>query len=245
MHRPTVRFVLASLLVLAGAPVLAQTSQPGDAVDVEVYNPADGSNAVCVDLSSTFAVRVFFRPGTGTTSCTLSCSPPDVNGGSANIATAVIDLAFDIDTLSYVADSLSNNPSTAAVQGIVQDQNVGVGRIGWATAGSWSTPGNPGSTLLTPCDMELLTAAGWLFEVEFEAVAAGSTVIHLRRETDDDPFALSFADICGSEAFKQSNGGIDEAIDAAILVADDCTGVLFFDAFETANADRWSSATGS
>ena len=90
----------------------------------------------------------------------------------------------------------------------------------------------------------MVTTADWLFSVQVEAVASGMTSLHLRRETDPAPFALSFADICGSEAFKQSNGGIDEVIDAVVMVNDSCADVLFFDTFDTGSAARWSTSVG-
>ncbi len=93
--------------------------------------------------------------------------------------------------------------------------------------------------------MQMITTADWVFRVQFQAVGTGMTTLRLRRETDAAPFALSFADICGTEAFKQSNGGIDEIVNATILVDDDCLDVLFFDSFETAGVDRWNSPVGN
>lgn len=239
IRTPLRPIALAAVLAIAAA-ASAQTTQPGAAIDVEVVNPADGSNTFCVAPSSTFTARVHVRPGTGTLSCDLSCSPPSVAGGSANIATAVIDLAFDPSVLSYVPSSLQNNATTAAVQGIAQEQNLAAGRIGWALAGGWSTPGDPGSTLLSPCNMPLLTDDSWVFSLQLEAQTAGITQLHLRRETDDPPFALSFADICGSEAFKQTNGGIDEVKDGVVLVSSSCNGVIFFDGFGSGDLSAWS-----
>lgn len=242
MQRALMTAVVAVLLA-AGAPAFAQTSQPGDAIDVEIYNPVGGSNLFCVAPAETFEARVYFRPGTAATSCVLSCSPPAVPGGSANVAAAVIDVAFDPTALSYVPASLVSNTNGAAAHGLVQEQNAGSGRIGWALAGSWSDPGNPASTLLSPCDMELLTAPGWLFAFQLQPTGEGSSVLHLRRQTDDPPFALSFADICGSAAFTTANGGLDEVVDAMVLVSDSCSSLLFFDGFETADTGRWSSGT--
>ncbi|HSL18960.1 MAG TPA: hypothetical protein VLB51_13725 [Methylomirabilota bacterium] len=239
MHRALMTTVVAVLLA-AGAPAHAQTSQPGDAIDLEIFNPVDGSNTFCVTPSEAFEARVYFRPGTATTSCILSCSPPAVPGGSANVATAVIDVAFDPTALSYVPASLVSNSNGAAAHGLGQEQNAGSGRIGWALAGSWSDPGNPASTLLSPCDMELLTAPGWLFAFQLQATGEGSSVLHLRRQTDDPPFALSLADICGSAAFTLANDGLDEVVDAMVLVSDSCSSLIFFDGFETGGSTRWS-----
>jgi hypothetical protein len=240
LYRALTTSVATVALLLFGAIVSAQTSLPGAEIDLEVYNPADGSNAFCVSPTETFTARVFLRPGTGTLSCTLSCSPPDVAGGSANIATAVVDVAFDSSSLSYVPSSIESNASTVAVQGLPQEQNVGDDRIGWALAGNWSTPGDPNSTLLSPCDMQFLTTSDWIFELDFQATAPGLSSLHLRRETDAEPFALSFADICGTEAFKQSNGGIDEVKNAVVMVAGSCSDVIFFDTFDTGGTGRWS-----
>ncbi|MEE4273957.1 MAG: hypothetical protein V2I67_19935 [Thermoanaerobaculales bacterium] len=240
MRHTLLRFLLIACTVLAAGPVLAQTTLPGPEVDIEVVNPTDGSNAFCVAPSTTFNVRIFLRPGTGVTTCTLSCSPPDLDGGSANLATGVVDLAFDSAVLSYVADSAQGNPATAAVQGLPRE-NAADGRIGWAQAGSWSSPGDPASGLLSPCEMEMLTTADWLFQLQLRAEGPAMTNLHLRRETDPAPFALSFADICGSDAFTQSNGGIDEVRDAIVLISEGCSGALFFDNFSSGDTSRWSA----
>lgn len=245
MNRSPMWTIALAASLMAATLVSAQTTQPGDAIDIEIFNPADGSNAFCVAPAGTVAARVFVRPGTASTSCTLSCSPPSIPGGSANIATAVIDVGFDGDHLSYVPGSLQGNAATAAIQGLKQEQNIADHRVGWALAGTWSTPGNPGSTLASPCDMQLLTTADWVFQAQFEAVGAGMSTLRLRRESDPAPFALSFADICGSEAFKASNGGIDEIRDAVVMVSADCNDVVFFDNFGTGGTDRWSGTSGS
>jgi hypothetical protein len=245
MNKAPIRTIALVASLLVASLVSAQTTQPGDAIDIEIFNPVDGSNAFCVSPAATLEARVFVRPGTAITSCTLSCSPPSVPGGSANIATAVVDVGFDGDRLSYVPGSLAGNAATAAVQGLGQVQNLADSRLGWALAGTWSTPGNPGSTLASPCDMQLLTTADWVFRAQFQAVGAGMTTLRLRRETDPAPFGLSFADICGSEAFKASNGGIDEIRDAVVMVSGDCDDVVFFDNFGTGGTDRWSTTSGS
>lgn len=245
MSRAPIATVVLAAALLAAPLVSAQTTQPGDAIDVEIFNPTTGNNAFCVAPSATVEARVFLRPGTGSTTCALSCSPPSVPGGSANIATAVIDLDFDAAHLSYVPGSVSSNTTTAAVQGLPQEQNVAQGRVGWALAGTWSTPGDPGSTLLSPCDMQLVTSADWLFSMQFQAVGGGMSTLRLRREDDLEPFALSFADICGTEAFKSSNGGIDEIRNAVVMVSDDCNDVIFFDNFGTGGIERWSGVSGS
>jgi hypothetical protein len=243
MRRAWVRTVGFVAFLVVGSVVSAQTTQPGDAIDIEIINPADGSNRFCVASSATIEARIFVRPGSDSLSCTLTCSPPNVAGGSANIATAVIDLGFDSTILTYVDSSIANNGATTAVQGIPQVQNVAADRIGWALAGSWSTPGNTSSSLLSPCDTQMITTDDWLFSVQFQAIGEGMTSIRLRRETDAAPFALSFADICGTEAFKESNGGIDEVRDAVVMVATDCQDVIFFDNFGTGDVGHWSDAS--
>lgn len=237
--------ISAAIVVVFGlvSPATAQITHPGDAVHVQIYNPDDGSNVFCVAPGNTFHARVFVEPGQNGTTCVLSCSPPSVPGGQANLATGVVDVAFDTSRLSYVADSIISNPATPAVQGMPQEQNLADGRIGWALAGTWSTPGNPGSTLMSPCDMTFLNTDGWLFQVEFQAVGSGIAALHLRRETDTPPFALSFADICGTEAFKESNGGIGSVTDGTVLIDSDCANVLFFDSFEDGAVARWSNAS--
>lgn len=244
MPRALINCITVSAILLVGSPAAAQTTQPGDAIDVEIYNPADGTNRFCVEPSGTLNVRVFARPGTVSMTCQLSCGS-NVPGGSANIATGVIDIEFDNAKLNYVGGSTANNSATAAVHGIAQEQNTGGGRVGWALAGSWSTPGNPSSTLLNPCEMEMITTADWIYELQFDAVGTGMTTLRLRRETDTLPFALSFADICGSLAFKESNGTIDEIRSAEVLVTSDCNDVLFFDGFGNGDTQQWSSSSGS
>jgi len=238
-----IRSVVLAFVLLAAPMAAAQTSQPGSAIDIEIYNPSNGDNAFCVAPSELFSPRVYFRPGTGTLSCNLDCAPPSIPGGSANIATSVIDIAFDSVALRYVTGSIQNNSTTAAVQGIAQEQNVDDERVGWALAGTWSTPGNPASTLMSPCDTQMLTTDSWLFQLRFRALQPGMSTIRLRRETDAQPFALSFADICGTEAFKGSNGGVDEVKNLVVLVTDSCSDVFFFDGFETGGPDRWSSTS--
>jgi len=246
MTRKTpIKIAAFAAVLLASSLVSAQTTQPGDAIDIEVFNPVDGSNVFCVAPAETVQARVFVRPGTDSLTCNLSCSGPSVPGGSANIATAVIDLGFNGDSLTYVPGSIAANSGTAAVQGLPQEQNLADDRIGWALAGSWSTPGDPGSALLSPCDMQMVTTADWLFQMQFQAMGVGMSNLSLRQETDDAPFALSFADICGTEAFKRSNGGIDEVRSAIVMVSNDCNGVIFFDNFGSGDTDRWSESSGS
>lgn len=225
--------------------VAAQTTTPGTAIDVEIYNPVDGTNRFCVAVNESFTARVLVHPGDTSTTCGLSCSAgaATIPGGSANIATGIIDLEFDPALLGFVA--ASNNPTSAAADGLIQD-NSNEGRIGWALAGDWNTDADPTSGLKTPCDMGFLALSGWTpdngwaFETTFQGQAPGITSIHIRRQSDPTPFALSFADICGTDAFTISNNGVDEVVDATVAVSPSCSSMIFFDGFEPSNTRAWS-----
>ncbi len=219
--RTTVSLAFAVLAVLLPVPAFAQSSSPGVGIDVEIVNPADGSNSFTVAPDDTFWAYVFVRPGSGSVVCELDCGqgPRSMTGGSGAIVAAVIDIAFDQALLEYLQSE--NNPLTAAVDGLVQEHNLEQGRIGWALAGDWTPDADPTSgSLASPCDMARLTTAGWVLRVKFRArpEASGTTALHIRRETDTNPFPLSFADVCGSPAFKKSNQQIDEVIDATVVV---------------------------
>jgi hypothetical protein len=171
--------------------------------------------------------------------CEHACSTSgaDVSGGSANLAAAVIDIEFDPAKLTYLG--YENNAATAAVDGLIQTQNLGEGRIGWALAGDWdpdADPENPSVTLATPCAMGKLSTANWAFRLQFSYDVSSSATLHIRRESDDPAFPLSFADICGSEAFKVSNAGIDEVIDATVNLDQ---GEIFSDGFESGDTTQW------
>jgi len=232
--------LFAILMVLTTAAG-AQTSIPGSAIDLEIVNPSDGTNTFCVSPGDSLTARLFVRPGTQATSCTPSCGSV-VFGGTAHIATAVIDIAFDNQKLNLTGHT--NNTATAAIDGLIQD-NATQGRVGWALAGDWTPDGDTSGTLATPCDMQLLESASWVLETQFtvQPTASGITALHLRNEGEG--FALSFADICSNEAMTTASGGIDEIIDGTVLVSASCTSVLFFDGFEDGTAGRWSSSAGS
>lgn len=238
MITPVFRALIGGLMVFSALVPLvaaAQTTTDGPAIDVEVFNPADGSNLFCAQPGSTLTARLFIRPGTQNTSCTPSCGSV-VPGGTAHLATALLDLEFDPARLTFT--SASNNGGTAAVDGLIQD-NAGTGRIGWALAGDWTPNATTSGLLANPCSMGLLDQAGWVTEMEFTVptAASGLTVLHLRRAADE--FPLSMADLCGDEAFREDNGGIDEIVDAQVLIAPDCSSALFFDGFETSDTGRW------
>jgi hypothetical protein len=200
---------------------LAQTTTLGPEVDVEIYNPADGSNLFKVAPGKTFWAYVLVRPGLESFTCQLDCGGGmvDVPGGSANIAAALIDIAFDPDFLEYLG--AENNPTTAAVDGLSQEQHLSNGRIGWALAGDWTPDADPASgSLANPCEMARLTAPGWVFRIQFRARSSnsGETTLHIRRETDSPAFELSFADVCGSPSFKKSNATVDEIVNATVSI---------------------------
>ena len=236
---PLILPVIAALL--ASGLCLAQTTTP-PGIDVEIYNSSDGSNRVCVPSGSSFWANVFVRPGSQSTSCPLACG--SALGGSANLATAVIDVAFDSARLSFNQAQDNPNQSYAAVDGLIQTQNVGSGRVGWALAGDWTPNADTGGTLASPCDMQKLSTAGWVFRMQFTGASTGMTTLHLRRENDQAPFALSFADICGNPAFKESNGGVNQVRDMVVMVNTTCNGVLFFDNFERGDTSMWSATVG-
>jgi hypothetical protein len=95
---------------------LGQSSTaPG--IDLELYNAVDGTNRVCVEAASSFWANVYVRPGHETFTCTPECAPPDVAGGSANLAAAATDIAFDPARLTYV--QAENSAAGAAVDASV------------------------------------------------------------------------------------------------------------------------------
>jgi hypothetical protein len=238
-----IRAAAAVMLTLAIAlPAAAQTTRaPG--IDVEIYDPGSGRNYLCVAPGEGFWANVWIRPGPDSASCSASCSPPEVPGGSAHLATAVIDIAFDPGHLSFAA--IENNPEGATVDGLPQEQNADHGRIGWALAGDWVEDGRPSSGLEDLCAMHTLSREGWAFRVRFTARSEGMTTLHLRRAGDTPAFTVSFADMCSDEPFTEANGGIDELGDAVVLVSADCGDVLLYDSFDRADTAVWSSAVGA
>jgi hypothetical protein len=244
-RRGLLQTVVVSAVMAICSVAAAQTTTPGTAIDVEVYNHVDGTNRFCVAVNEPFTARILIHPGSTSTTCALACSAgaATIPGGSANIATGIIDLEFDPAHIGFVA--AANNPTSAAADGLIQD-NTGDDRIGWALAGDWNTDADPGSGLKNPCNMEFLALSswtpenGWAFETTFQGQAPGMTSIHIRRQSDPVPFALSFADICGTEAFTNSNNGVDEVVDATVAVSPSCSSMIFFDGFEPSNTSAWS-----
>jgi hypothetical protein len=92
--------------------------------------------------------------------------------------------------------------------------------------------------------MQKLATTDWAFRMRFVGAAAGMTSLHLRREDEPVPFALSFADICGNPAYKESNGGVDQVRDLVVMVNTTCNDVLFFDNFERRDTSAWSNTVG-
>jgi hypothetical protein len=226
------KLALALLLVLPAA-AMAQTTTPGASIDLEIYNPIDGSSTFCSDVGVPFWANVYVRPGSDATSCSLACGT--VAGGPANIGTGVIDVAFDPAALSYVSAETNPDPTFAAVDGLLQTQNLASGRIGWALAGDWLVDGDPVSGLNDPCAMQKLDAPGWVFRVQLQPVTGAASPLALVQQPD---FALSFADMCGSPAFTVAGGGIDEVRSA--LYIGPCADILFADDFESGTTGAWS-----
>jgi hypothetical protein len=239
-HTRLLSFALAAAVVAPSAAVAQTTTAPG--IDVEVYNPVTGDNQFCVAPGTPFWANVFVRPGASATSCILPCSADPLSGGTANLAAAVIDLAFDPARITYYQAESNPDPLFAAVDGMAQVQNLAQGRIGWALAGDFTPDGDPGGTISSPCDTGQLAQPGWVYRVELSGVAEGMTTLRLRREGDPTPFPLSFADICGSPAFTEGNGSVDEVRSAEVMVSNDCggAGVVFFDGMENGDLSQWS-----
>ncbi len=232
--------VAAGILSVAGFVSAQTTTAPG--IDVEIYNPADGGNRFCVAPGETFWAHVWVRPGPGALTCARGCSSLGVAGGSAHLAAGVVDVVFGGDLLSFI--QAQSHAETAAADGLIQDQNLAAGRIGWALAGDWIIDGDPESGLLDPCEARKLDSPDWVVRLELEGVAAGITGLHLRRPSSVQPFALSFADACGNAAFTPGDG-IDEVRDAAVLVSSGCAGLVFFDGFSGGDAAAWSRRQGT
>ena len=227
------------LLVVVGfaSSLAAQTSTRGTGVDVEIYDPATGTNDFCVAPGDSFWVSVFVRPGSQSQPCSLACG--STAGGTGAVATAVLDLQFDSRLLAF--EGAESNPDSAAVDGQIQLQNIASGRLGWALAGDWTpdaTPSPDAAALADPCAMGKLTTAGWVFRARFRLTTpTTSTALRLRRATEDG-FPLSFADACG-RPFREANGLVDEVVDAHVDSV--CPEVMIFtDGFETGAADVWT-----
>ena len=242
MRSTTTSLALLAALAVAG-PLAAQTTIPGPAIDVEIYNPADGSNAFCVAPGDTFWARLHVRPASGpgtSIDCLIHCGT--TAGGPANIASAAIDLAYDRGHLSYL-DAINNtDPVSAALDGLPQTLNTDEGRVGWALAGDWTPDGDLGGVLADPCQMRKLDQADWVAQVGFSVMERGETQLDLANEPE---FPLSFADVCGSPAFTASSGGVDEVVPASVSTECPSTlGIIFRNGVETGDPSVWTASFG-
>lgn len=242
MTKRAIQCCLAAAVACAvTAPAAAQTSTPGPGIDVEIYDANGGGNWFCAAPGDTVWAYLYVGPAIGAGS-SIECAAPcgSALGGPANIAAATIDVAFDPDHLAFF--SAFNNGFMGAVgaDGLLQLQSLAAGRVGWALAGDWTPDGDTSGTLADPCQMSLLDQPGWMVRLGFNVRSAGTTQIDLRNEPD---FPLAFADICGSEVFTSSNGGIDEVRPATVSTGSpDCPhldGVIFRNGFETGDVSAW------
>jgi hypothetical protein len=233
---------LATVL-LAVPQATAQTTEPGPAIDVEIYNPADGSNTFCVAPGDTFWAGLYVRPASGagsTMTCSVACGL--TVGGPGSVATAAVDVGFVPAKLAYFRADVNSDPAFPAVDGLVQEQNLAQGQVGWALAGDWTPDGNTGGSLADPCAMLKLTHPDWVVQFGFSVLAAGQSVLGINAPPDGP---LSFADVCGSPAYTSANGGVDEVVPAT--VSTDCPSVqniIFRNGVETGDASVWSSIVG-
>lgn len=233
--RHTILFViLSSLLALTAT---AQTTTPGPGIDVEIVNPVDGSNNFCVQAGTPFWAQVWVQPGNVATSCSLGCGT--VAGGTANLASASIEVGFDPGMFDVTAMETNPSPGTAAVDGLVRTANAASGRVGWSLAGDWVVDGDPSSGLEGPCTRDLLDSVGWAFRIELTATASGSSLLDLRRQPE---FELSFADHCSTTAFTLTSGDLDELVPGFVTTS--CSSqadILFYDGFDVGSTQRWAN----
>jgi hypothetical protein len=93
-----------------------------------------------------------------------------------------------------------------------------------------------------PCHTGLLTSPGWVFRTQLSGTVPGMTTLHLRQQGFAPPFQLSFADLCGSPAFTQGSGAINQVVESVVMVDPACAtnGVIFFDNLERASTAAWT-----
>ena len=240
MHRCLSLLVAIPLASLAGLAA-AQTSSPGPAIDVEIVNPADGSNLICGAPGDTIAARLYVRPASGPgTSFTCTLPSGSAAGGPANLAAAVVDISFDGARLEYHQAANNPDPAFAAIDGLLQAQNLAAGRLGWALAGDWTPNADTGGTLADPCAMLKLDQAGWVASLAFNVIASGQSALALRSEP---AFPLSFADACGPTTYSPANGGIDQVLSATVATGSPlCPAfdhIVFRNGFETGGSSLW------
>ena len=173
-------------------------------------------------------------------SCNVQCGA--AVGGPGSLAAGAVDVGFDGSRLSYFAAAVNPDPGFAAVDGLVQEQNLTQGRVGWALAGDWTPDGSTGGVLDDPCVMLKLAQPGWVARFAFNVLVKGQSALQLRADPD---FPLSFADICGAPAYSQANGGIDEVV--AATVSTECpevVSVIFRNGVETGDTSVWTGFAG-
>jgi hypothetical protein len=243
LNRAAPRHLALAASLLVASLGAAQTTLPGPAIDVELYNAADGGNDFCAAPGDTFWAGLYIRPASGagsTMTCSVACG--SAVGGPGSLAAAAVDVAFDGSRLSYFAAAVNPDPGFAAVDGLVQEQNVAQGRVGWALAGDWTPDGSTAGALADPCAMLKLGQPDWVARFGFNVLVKGESVLDLRGEPS---FPLSFADVCGMPAYSQLNGGIDEVVPATVSTeCPELADVLFRNGVETGDASVWTASVG-
>ncbi len=243
--RLTMRRILHCLTLTAvcalSATAAAQSSTPGPAIDVEIFNSTDGTNSFCAAPGDTFWAYVYISPATGGAS-SFQCFTPCglVQGGPANIAAATIDVAFDPTHLAFHSAFNNGFMGAAAADGMLRLEALGTGRLGWVLAGDWTPDGDTAGTLADPCEMGLLDQSGWIVRFAFTVQTSGSSDIVLR---DEPAFPLAFADICGSPTFSSATGDIDEVLSATVSsgspACPELNGIIFRNGFEIGDLSAW------
>lgn len=243
MKHITPRVLLLATFLAAAPYAVAQSTVPGAAIDLEVYNPQDGSNTFCVAPGDTFWAGLYVRPATGagsTMSCDVACG--STVGGPGSVATAAVEIDFAPAQLAYFRSDVNADPTFAAVDGLVQDQNLAQGQVGWALAGDWTPNGSTTGTLADPCAMLRLDHPDWVVRFGFNVLGTGESALAINAPPDGP---MSFADVCGSPAYTTANGGIDEVVPATVRT--DCPSVLnviFRNGVETGDSSVWTSTVG-
>lgn len=243
MHRTALPVLAAAALMVAAPAAVAQTTLPGGAIDVEIYNPTDGTNLICAAPGDTLWAGLYVRPASGagsTMTCSLLCG--SASGGPGSLAVAAVDVGFSASHLAYFRTDVNPDPAFAAADGLVQEQNLADGRVGWALAGDWTPDGSTGGSLADPCAMLKLADPGWVARIGFNVLEAGQSQLAIGAPPASP---LSFADVCGSPAYTTANGGVDEVVPAA--VSTECpsvSGIIFRNGVDTGDTSVWSESVG-
>ena len=239
------RAILNCLALAAACHVVAtasaQTSTPGPGIDVEIYNPGTGGNSFCAAPGDTLWAYLYVAPATGGSSsfvCSVPCGA--VHGGPANIAATSLDITFNPARLRFHSAHNNGFMGSAGADGMLRLETLGAGRVGWALAGDWTPDGDPSGALADPCHTALINEPGWIVRFAFTVISPGSSQIVVRDEPD---FRAAFADICGSETFTSSNGGVDEILPATVATGlpacPQLENVIFRNGFETGDTSAW------